>query len=144
MTTLPPRAFPPPPPVYGQQLIPGWENRVAPTGGGGGRFGDVFDFSFERYATPVLVKVFFTLVVVLCVLEYVVSVMLAFGTALTLAALGLPTGPVLGVVTVLVGWIPGFLVMLQARLGCERALATVRTAIDLRALRTGYLGPATD
>jgi hypothetical protein len=145
MTTLPPQAFPPPPPVYGQQLIPGWEQRVRPTGGGGGRFGDVFDLSFERYATPVLVKVFFTLAVILWLLEYVVSVMFAFGSDLTLAVfLGLTTGPVLGVVTLLFGWIPGFLVVLGARMGAEQALATIRTAIDLRALRSGYVGPAAD
>ena len=66
MTNLPPNFPPPPPggPIYGQHLPPGWENRNESD------FWDAFDFSFESYATPAVVKVVYMLIVIFCVLTY--------------------------------------------------------------------------
>jgi hypothetical protein len=39
--------------------------------GGDGPFSEAFDFSFDRYATPAVVKVVYMVTVILCVLAYV-------------------------------------------------------------------------
>src|SRR5664280_3638530 len=74
MTNLPPNFPPPPPggPIYGQHLPPGWENRNESD------FWDAFDFSFESYATPAVVKVVYMLMVIFCVLTYAGNAYLAF------------------------------------------------------------------
>ena len=45
-----------------------------------------------------------------------------------------------GILALVLGWIPGFILILGGRVVLEQALATVRTAIDARALRTRYVG----
>ena len=151
--TNPPGMYPPPQqPVYAQQLIPGWEQRTqrgngggGGAGGGGGSFGDAFDFSFERYATPAVVKVLYAVTVVFCVVTYVGTVLMAFAFFAPDRNVGgivtIPGTPVPGIITVIVGWIPAFMSILGMRLACEQALATVRTTIDARGLRTRYVGP---
>jgi hypothetical protein len=129
MTNLPPN-FPPPPsggPIYGQHLPPGWENR---TRQGDGPIATAFDFSFSKYATPGLIKILYVLFVVLLALTYAVEVILWFVVS-----------PVLGLLVLILGLVPAFFMILAVRVGLEVTLATVRTAIDARALRTRYVGP---
>jgi len=141
MTNLPPNFPPPPPggPIYGQHLPPGWENRKESD------FWDAFDFSFEKYATPAVVKVVYALTVIFCVLTYIGNVYMAF-------AIFLPDQDILGtkytgsafpgIMALVLGWIPAFILILGMRVALEQALANVRTAIDARALRTRYVGLA--
>ena len=149
MTTLPPKFPPPPPPggpppggpFYGQHLPPGWENRP----GQGSDFWDAFDFSFESYATPIVVKVVYALTVILGIAVYAAIVLMMF-------ALFLPDREILyskvqgsavpGVLAMILGWIPVARTILSTRLSLERSLALVRTAIDVRALRDRYIGRA--
>ncbi|HSN11008.1 MAG TPA: DUF4282 domain-containing protein [Propionibacteriaceae bacterium] len=135
MTTLPPGMYPPPhtphgtqsPPIYGQQLLPGWEQRTR--SGSGGGLGDMFDFSFDTYVTPRLVRIIYAIAVVLIGVGY-----------LGYAILMLVLLPPLGLGILLLGWIPALLCLLSVRVGLEVTLATVRTAVDARALRTQYVG----
>jgi hypothetical protein len=129
MTNLPPNFPPPPPggPIYGQHLPPGWENR---TRQGDGPIATAFDFSFSKYATPGLIKILYVLFVVLLALTYAVEVILWFVVS-----------PVLGLLVLILGLVPAFFMILAVRVGLEVTLATVRTAIDARALRTRYVGP---
>ena len=78
MTNLPPGMYPPPQPLYAQQLLPGWQNRThggnggGGTGGGGngggaggdGPFAGVFDFSFSTYASLRIVKMLYIFLIV--------------------------------------------------------------------------------
>ena len=146
MTNLPPGMYPPPQPLYAQQLLPGWEKRTGGgDGGGDGPFGDAFDFSFERYATPAVAKVVYMLTVILCGLMYVGVVLAAFAIFLPDQNIGgyirYRGSAFPGFLALVLGWIPAFLTILRARLSMEQALANVRTAIDARALRTRYVGP---
>ena len=139
MTNLPPNFPPPPPggPIYGQHLPPGWENRNESD------FWDAFDFSFESYATPAVVKVVYMLIVILCVLAYVGTVLMAFAIFMPdqdFLGTKVPGSAFPGILALVLGWIPGFILILVARVSFEQALATVRTAIDVRALRTRYVG----
>ncbi len=156
MTSLPPGTYSPPQPIYGQQLLPGWEARTpghggaagggggAAGGGGDGPFLEAFDFSFDRYATPSVVKVIYALVVVSCVLAYLGTALLAFVVFLPdqdIAGIFTVTGsPFPGIAVLVFGWVPGLILILGMRVGLEQALATVRTAIDVRAFRSRYLG----
>ena len=153
MTKLPPGMYPPQQPIYGQQLLPGWENRTQGPGDGGngggvvggdGPFMEAFDFSFDRYATPSVVKVIYVLVVISCVLAYLGTAGLAFVTFMPDQDIGgvyrYSGSPIPGVLVLVFGWIPGLIVILKTRVQLEQALATVRTAIDARAFRTRYLG----
>jgi hypothetical protein len=129
MTNLPPNFPPPPPggPIYGQHLPPGWENR---TRQGDGPIATAFDFSFSKYATPGLIKILYVLFVVFLALTYAAEVILWFVVS-----------PVLGLLVLILGLVPAFFMVLAVRVGLEVTLATVRTAIDARALRTRYVGP---
>ena len=142
MTNLPPNFPPPPPggPIYGQHLPPGWENRNKSD------FWDAFDFSFESYATPAVVKVVYMLTVICCVLAYVGTAFMAFAIFLPDQDIGgffkYSGSAFPGILALVLGWIPGFILILVARVSFEQALATVRTAIDARALRNRYVGAA--
>ena len=146
MTNPPPGMYPPPrQPLYAQQLLPGWEERTHGNSGGGGDgpFVDAFDFTFDKYATPAVVKVVYMLTVILCVLTYIGVVLMAFAIFLPDQDIGgyKYTGSAFpGILALLLGWIPAFLQILRARLSLEQTLAGVRTAIDARVLRTRYVG----
>ena len=137
MTNLPPGMYPPQQPLYAQQLLPGWENRTQGKSGGGGNgggdgpFSEAFDFSFSTYASLQLVKIVYILFIVIVSLVYVANVILAFVMT-----------PILGILVLIFGWIPALLMVLAVRVGLEVTLATVRTAIDARALRNRYVGAA--
>jgi len=134
MTTLPPHFPQPQPqygpqpggPVYGQHLLPGWENRTLQ---GDGPVATAFDFSFSRYATPGLIKILYILFVVFLALTYAVEVVFWF-----------VVNPLLGLSVLIFGLIPAFFTILAVRVGLEVTLATVRTAIDVRALKDRYVG----
>ena len=160
MTNPPPGMYPPQQPIYAQQLLPGWEDRTRGRSGGGGGgdgggggnggdgpFAEAFDFSFDRYATPAVVKVVYMLTVILCVLTYVGNALMAFAIFMPdqdIAGVYKYTGTAFpGILALVLGWIPGFIIILGVRVSLERALATVRTAIDARALRTRYVGGVT-
>jgi len=148
MTNLPPGMYPTQQPLYAQQLLPGWEDRTQGKNGGGGDGGDgpfaeAFDFSFEKYATPAVVKVVYMLTVIFSVLTYVGNVFLAFAIFLPdqdIAGFKYTGSAFPGIVMLLLGWIPAFIIILVIRVALEQALATVRTAIDARALRMRYVG----
>jgi len=149
--------YPPPQQhLYAQQLIPGWEQRThrgqvtagaggSGSGGGDGPFSDAFDFSFDRYATPAVVKVVYVLTMIVAVLGYVGTVLLMFAAFLPSRDIGgiltYPGTPLPGILALVLGWIPGFLTVLMIRVALELALATTRTATDVRAIRTRYVGP---
>jgi hypothetical protein len=150
MTNPPPGMYPPPQqPVYAQQLLPGWEQRTQGRSGGGGRgsggggngwgdggdgaFAQAFDFSFSTYASLRLAKIVYILFIVLLSMVYVAEVILMFVMT-----------PILGILGLIFGWIPALLMVLGVRVGLEVTLATVRTAIDARALRTRYVGPVAE
>jgi hypothetical protein len=150
MTNPPPGNYPPQQPLYGQQLLTGWEERTRGNSGGGngggdGPFLDAFDFTFDQYATPAVVKVIHMLTVILCVVVYIGTVFLAFAIFLpdqNIAGYYKVTGtPFPGILAIILGWIPAFIIVLWTRIMLEQALATVRTAIDARALRIRYVGP---
>jgi len=50
--------------------------------------------------------------------------------------------PILGLLVLIFGLIPALFVILVVRMGLEVSMATVRTAIDVRALRDRYVGAA--
>jgi len=141
MTNLPLGSYPPPQPTYAQHLLPGWESRIQEKDG---PFLEAFDFSFDRYATPAVVKVVYMVTVILCVLGYVGTVLMAFaifmpdqdflGTKVSGSAFP-------GILALVLGWIPAFIIILGTRLSLEQALATVRTAIDARALLRATSAP---
>jgi hypothetical protein len=137
--------YPPPrqQPLYAQQLLPGWEQRTQETEGS---FGEAFDLSFDRYATPAIVTVSYALTWIICLVTYIGTVLAAFaifGPDHEVAGLmTLPGSPWPGIIALVLGWIPALLTVLVMRFACEQALATVRTAIDVRALRTRYVGSA--
>jgi len=142
MTNLPPGMYPPPQPLYAQQLLPGWQNRTHGGNGGGGTgggaggdgpFAGVFDLSFSTYASLRLVKMLYIFLIVSVALAY-------FGAAIPM----LLVMPPVGIAILILGWIPALFFILVGRIGIEVALATVRTAIDARALRTRYVGPVTE
>jgi len=159
MTNLPPGMYPPQQPLYAQQLLPGWEDRTqrrsngGGNGGGGdggdggdGHFAEAFDFSFETYATPAVVKVVYMLMVIFCVLAYAGNALLAFAVFMPdqdIAGFRHTGSAFPGILALVLGWIPGLILILVARVSFEQALATVRTAIDARALRTRYVGSVT-
>ena len=146
MTNLPPGMSPPPQPLYAQQLLPGWENRTqggsgggvtgggpggsGPGDGGDGPFAQAFDFSFSTYASLRLVRMLYTFLIVIVALGYL-------GAAIP----ALLVMPPVGIAVLIFGWIPALFLILVGRVGIEVTLATVRTAIDARALRTRYVGP---
>src|SRR5665647_1746148 len=121
MTNLPPGMYPPQQPLYAQQLLPGWEDRTQGKNGGGGNgggdgpFAEAFDFSFEKYATPAVVKVVYMLTVILCVLTYVGNVLMAFAIFMPVQDIAgfKYTGTAFpGIMTLVLGWIPAFIICL--------------------------------
>lgn len=147
MTNLPPGMYPPQQPIYGQQLLPGWENRTQGPGGGGnggggggygsgsgdGPFTEAFDFSFNTYASLRLVKIFYIVSIVILLVACAVTVIMMFLLS-----------PIFGILALVLGVFCALLSILGLRIAMEVTLATVRTAIDTRALRNRYVGPVTE
>ena len=150
MTNPPPGMYPAPQqPLYAQQLLPGWEQRTQGRSGGGGTgsggggngggdggdgaFAQVFDFSFSTYASPTLIRWFYIAYVVLLAGGYAFGVIMAF-----------IVNPIVGFLALVFGLILTLALVVALRIGLEVTLATVRTAIDVRALRTRYVGPVAE
>lgn len=115
-----PPAQPPQPP---QPPAGGWG--APPTGGypppepsaASSFFGALFDFTFHKFVTPSIVKVVYILAVVLSALTYVGWILGGFSEN---------TG--LGVVALLLGWIPALLIIALARVQLEYMVALIRTS----------------
>lgn len=120
-------AVPPPPPGLGR--------------GDRGGLKALFDFNFDSYATPAIVKIVFVIAIVLAVLGWLGSALMYFilGGLMLDSRSSEDAGAVLivwGVLTLLFGWIPGLLTIAFGRMQLELVLATVRTNIAVNAIRT--------
>jgi hypothetical protein len=100
------------------------------------------DFSFDSYATPGLVKIIYILAVVLGAIWWIGGTIVMFvAAASTPEIAGYSSGPsgsdfVPAILSLLLGWIPVLLWLLLVRVLLEAAMALVRTAGDVRALRS--------
>jgi hypothetical protein len=113
---------------------PGWPGGSAPAGAGPGGLspqddtpsftGALFDFGFNRFATPVVIKVLYILSLVGIGLTYVVGVISGFAQ-----------DPVSGLVAVVVGAVLALLALIYTRVILELLFAVVRLAEDVRAMR---------
>lgn len=132
---------------YGQQ--PGGQGYTSwQTASGKRPIGDAnplkaaMDFGFQSYATPGLVKIIYILAVVLGALWWIGGTIVLFAAAASQPVIaGYSTGPsgsdfIPGILSLLLGWIPVLLWLLFVRVLLEAAMALVRTATDVRALRT--------
>lgn len=102
----------------------------------------MFDFSFNSFATPGLVKLVYGLSMVIAVLYWLGLIIFGFLSGSFSGAVSPYTGtsssgfnPVPGILAILLGWIPAFLWILLIRIGLEFAIATVRTSEDIRHIR---------
>lgn len=96
------------------------------------------DLSFGSYATPGIVKVVYVVGIALGALVYIGWVLSAFSFTAMVAESPFSDGggsPLFGILVLLFGWIPVAFWILVLRVGLEMALANVRTATDVRALR---------
>ncbi|SDS81195.1 protein of unknown function [Microlunatus soli] len=111
-----------------------------------------FDFSFASYATPGLVKIIYILAVIIAAIGWIGSTISYFVLAATthtaVSRLGGPPQTdtsvamfISPVLLLLFGWVPGLLWVLVVRVVLEAALALVRAAEDVRAMRDKNLGP---
>lgn len=124
-------------PYLGQQLVN--PPRTGPDDAN--PFEAAFDFTFDTYATPGLVKIVYAASVLVTVLGYVGIVIATFAATLpdkTAFGVVIAQGtPVPGLAVLLLGWIPALLLILGVRLALEQVLATVRTAMHLRHSKAG-------
>lgn len=109
-------------------------------------FRAAFDFGFNHYVTPGLVKIIYVLAVILAVIWWIGGAIMTFvmGGAVNSASseiYGNSGGSggtgfiVLGVLDLLLGWIPALLWLLFIRIILEASMALVRLATDMRSLR---------
>ncbi len=116
-------------PPYGPQgpsgPPPGWQS-------GGysqqakGIFGALFDYGFNSFVTPALVKVI-----------YIVSTVLVAVYYLFLVGIGFASGPAFGALTLLLGWIPALLVLAFIRVSLEFYYAVIRMSEDVHHRQPG-------
>lgn len=95
----------------------------------------LLDFSFNRYATPGLVKIVYILAIVVAVLLWIGGGIgtIVTGTGMNELSDGLGTPMVvLGVLQLVLGWIPAVLVIALTRIMLEFSAATVRTSTAVR------------
>lgn len=105
-------------------------------------FRAAFDFTFDSYATPGLVKIIYVLAVILAAIWWIGGTIMSFITGAAITSLGDPYGEsggaggvVLGIFWLLLGWIPALLWLLLVRIMLEASIALVRVADDIRHLR---------
>jgi hypothetical protein len=89
-----------------------------------GFFGALFDFGFNSFATPVVIKVLYILSLVGIGLTYVLAVVSGFAQ-----------DPVVGLITLVAGAVIALLVLVYIRVLLEVLYATIRIAEDVRHLR---------
>ena len=87
-------------------------------------FGALFDFGFNTFATPVVIKVLYILSLVGVGLVYVIAVISGF-----------IQDPVTGLITLVVGGVIALISLIYTRVILELLYAVVRIAEDVRVLR---------
>jgi hypothetical protein len=96
-----------------------------------------FDFSFNSYATPGLVKIIYILAVAVGALIWLGGTIVYFIVGIAAQDAGGGSFPIIGAVLQLIfGWIPVLLYLLLIRVVLEAGMALVRAAEDVRALRS--------
>lgn len=101
----------------------------APSSETKGFFGALFDFSFNTFVTPKIVKIVYVLVTILLALAWIVYVIIGFATE----------EPAIGVLVLLLGWIPALLYLAFIRMTLEFYYSVVRMSQDInRRLPAGY------
>lgn len=95
-----------------------------------------FDFSFNSYATPGLVKIIYILAAIVAGLWWIGGGLVALISGIAASSYGGGGAIFLGVVGLLLGWIPALLWLLFVRIILEASLALVRVADDARHIRT--------
>lgn len=85
-----------------------------------GFFGALFDFSFNSFVTPKIVKVVYVLFTIGMALALVVYVIVGFAA-----------DPVIGVLVLLLGWIPALLYLAFIRMTLEFYYSVVRMSQDI-------------
>lgn len=105
-------------------------------------FKAAFDFSFNSYATPGLVKIIYVLATILAIIWWIGGTIMVFITGSAFSSLNDPYGEsggaggvVLGIIALLLGWIPALLWLLIVRIALEASMALVRLADDMRHIR---------
>lgn len=113
-------SYEPPPPQgpYGQQ--PSDPYGPPPAGSSPGFFGALFDFKFEHFITPMIVKVVYILALVVMVLVWLVYLAIGFSESVGLGLAVLVLGPVVLV-----------LYLAFIRMTLEFYLAIVRMSQDI-------------
>ncbi len=109
-----------PPPPWNEEQWRQWTHRAEAAGDSKGLFGALFDFRFEHFVTPKLVKVAYVLVTAFVVLSY-----------LYVALASLAVSPGAGAVVLLLGWIPATLYLAFSRMALEFYLSVVRMSEDI-------------
>jgi len=127
----------PRPPQYQPQVQSQQQQRA------GKRFSDAnplraaFDFRFDSYATPGLVKIIYILAAIIAGLWWIGGGLTALIAGMAASHYGGGGGSlVLGILGLLLGWIPALLWLLFVRIILEASLALVRIADDARNIRT--------
>lgn len=104
----------------------------------------IFDLSFRRYATPTVARIVYVLAAAVAVLAWLGWTILLFavGGAANSATSYYTGGDggggafiILGVLSLLFGWIIALLQIIAVRLALEFVLASIRTAEDTAAIR---------
>lgn len=106
-----------PPPSGGYGAEPSTPPPVTPQLSG---LSAIFDFSFTRFATPSVIRILYVLGFVGIVLTY-----------LAYLVIGFTFDPVIGLVTLLFGWIVALLFIILWRVTLEFYLAVIRMSEDI-------------
>lgn len=99
----------------------------------------LFDFSFADYATPSIVKIVYVLTFVVNVLGWLGVTYLMFGVGSVGSYYG-SGNSMLGVLTLLFGWVPALLNVATMRLALEFYLVTLRTHYAVTELKATLAG----
>jgi hypothetical protein len=115
----PPTGQPPAPGGY--PTYPAGPGPATPTDGRKGFLGALFDFSFTSFVTPTIVKFVYILITIGLALGYLLFVIVGFAG----------DTPAVGIVVLLLGWIPFLVYLALARMTLEFYFALVRMSEDI-------------
>lgn len=90
---------------------------------------NLFDLTFTKFVTPIIVKVVYILVIVVVALWYLGAIIAGFSS----------WTPILGLLALLLGWIPALLAIAVSRLQLEYIVALIRTSEYSRDLRNHFI-----
>lgn len=113
----PPGGYPPAPP----------SQPSAPKGPG--FLQNLFDLTFTRFVTPTIIKVVYLLVIAVVVIWYLGAIIGGFASG----------APGMGIVALLLGWIPALLAIAISRMQLEYIVALIRTSEYSRDLRDHFI-----